>query len=148
MKKYLYILLILTAAGIAGCKKDYLDRQPTSTQNAENFYKTPAQFTQAVNGAYAPLQGLYTGSFWAMGEMRSDNTSYEFDPDDRSGTNKEEIDEFRELNNNDMVGAFFSACYTAIGRCNVILARLPAAKLPAAIADTIGTGMYCSIRWV
>ncbi|MBB6109044.1 Starch-binding associating with outer membrane [Mucilaginibacter lappiensis] len=138
MKKNIYLFLILTAAGIAGCKKDYLDRQPTSTQNAESFYKTPAQFTQAVNGAYAPLQGLYNGTFWAMGEMRSDNTSYEFDPDDRSGTNKEEIDEFRELNNNDMVGAFFESSYTGIGRCNVILARLPAAKLPAAISDTIG----------
>jgi hypothetical protein len=138
MKKYIYLFLILTTAGIAGCKKDYLALQPTDTENKANFFKTPAQFTQAINGAYAPLQGLYTGSFWAMGEMRSDNTSYEFNPNDRSGTNKEEIDEFRELNNNDMVGAFFNASFTAIGRCNVILARLPAANLPAAVADTIG----------
>jgi len=138
MKKYIYLFLILTSAGIAGCKKDYLSLQPTDYENNANFYKTPTQFTQAINGAYAPLQGLYNGTFWAMGEMRSDNTSYEFNPNDRSGTNKEEIDEFRELNNNDMVGAFFSACFTDIGRCNVILARLPAAKLPAAVADTIG----------
>jgi hypothetical protein len=137
MKKYICLFLILTALGIAGCKKDYLNRQPTDTQNTANFYKTPAQFTQAVNGAYAPLQGLYNGSFWAMGEMRSDNTSYEYNPNDRSGTNKEEIDEFRELNNNDLVGAFFSACYTGIGRCNVILGRLPAANLNNAVADTI-----------
>jgi hypothetical protein len=137
MKKYIYLFLILAAPGINGCKKDYLNRQPTDTQNTTNFYKTPAQFTQAINGAYAPLQGLYNGSFWAMGEMRSDNTSYEFNPNDRSGTNKEEIDEFRELNNNDMVGAFFDASYTGIGRCNVILARLPAAKLETAVEDTI-----------
>jgi hypothetical protein len=137
MKKYIYLFLILTTAGIAGCKKDYLALQPTDTENKANFFQTPAQFTQAINGAYAPLQGLYTGSFWAMGEMRSDNTSYEFNPNDRSGTNKEEIDEFRELNNNDMVGSFFNASFTAIGRCNVILARLPVAKLPAGVADTI-----------
>src|SRR5438874_326590 len=135
MKKYIYIFLVLTACGLLGCKKDYLNLQPTDTQNTTNFFKTQAQFTQAINGAYAPLQGLYNGSFWAMGEMRSDNTSYEFDPNDRSGTNKEEIDEFRELSNNDMVGAFFSTSYTAIGRCNAILARLPAAKLDAAVAD-------------
>ncbi|WP_419701682.1 RagB/SusD family nutrient uptake outer membrane protein [Mucilaginibacter sp. NFX135] len=138
MKKYIYLFLILTIASVIGCKKDYLALQPTDTENKANFYKTPAQFAQAVNGAYAPLLGLYTGSFWAMGEMRSDNTSYEFNPNDRSGTNKEEIDEFRELNNNDMVGSFFKASFTAIGRCNIILARLPAAKLPAAVADTIG----------
>lgn len=137
MKKYIYIFLILTAAGVAGCKKDYLALQPTDTENKANFFKTQLQFTQAINGAYAPLQGLYNGSFWAMGEMRSDNTSYEYDPYDRSGTNKEEIDEFRELNNNDMVESFFSASYTSIGRCNVILERLPAAKLNAAVADTI-----------
>jgi hypothetical protein len=137
MKIYIYIFLILTATGVAGCKKDYLDRKPTSTQNTENFYKTPAQFTQAINGAYAPLQGLYNGSFWAMGEMRSDNTSYEYNPNDRSGTNKEQIDEFRELNNNDLVGAFFEASYTGIGRCNVILGRLPAAKLDTATTNIV-----------
>lgn len=137
MKINIYAFLILAAVGLAGCKKDYLNLQPTGTQNTTIFFKTPAQFTQAVNGAYAPLQGLYKGSFWAMGEMRSDNTSYEFDPYDRSGTNKEEIDEFREAGNNDMVGAFFEASYTGIGRCNAILSRLPAAKLNAAVADTI-----------
>lgn len=138
MKKYICAFVVLAAFCITGCKKDYLNLQPTNTQNTTNFFKTQAQFTQAINGAYAPLQGLYNGSFWALGEMRSDNTSYEFDPYDRSGTNKEEIDEFRELNNNDMVGAFFEASYTGIGRCNAILGRLPAAKLDAAVADTIG----------
>lgn len=137
MKKYIYLLLIFAVVAISACKKDYLSLQPTSTQNTENFYKTPAQFTQAVNAAYAPLQGLYNGSFWALGEMRSDNTSYEFNPNDRSGTNKEEIDEFRDINTNDMVNSFLTSSFTDIGRCNVILDRLPAAKLNPAVADTI-----------
>ncbi|MDN5287138.1 MAG: RagB/SusD family nutrient uptake outer membrane protein [Mucilaginibacter sp.] len=137
MKKYIYLLLIFAVVAITACKKDYLSLQPTSTQNTENFYKTPAQFTQAVNAAYAPLQGLYNGTFWALGEMRSDNTSYEFNPNDRSGTNKEEIDEFRDINTNDMVNSFLVSSFTDIGRCNVILDRLPAAKLNPAVADTI-----------
>ncbi|QTE37117.1 RagB/SusD family nutrient uptake outer membrane protein [Mucilaginibacter gossypii] len=138
MKKNIYLFLSLAAIGFYGCKKDYLNLQPTDTQNSANFFKTKAQFVQAINGAYAPLQGLYNGSFWAMGEMRSDNTSYEYDPYDRSGNNKEELDEFRELNNNDIVQAYFSSCFTGIGRCNVIINRLPAAKLDAATTDTIG----------
>lgn len=142
MKKYTFLFLILTAFGIAGCKKDFLNLQPTNTQSSANFYKTKDQFTQAINGAYKPLQGLYNGTFWALGEMRSDNTSYEYDPYDQSGTNKMEIDEFRELNNNDMVGAFFESGYTDIGRCNVILGRLPAAKLNAAVTDTIAGQAY------
>jgi hypothetical protein len=137
MKKYIYLFLFLIASSFAGCKKDYLSLQPTDTQNAANFFKTPAQFTQAINGAYQPLQGLYNGAFWVMGEMRSDNTSYEYDPNDRSGTLKEEIDEFRELNNNDYPGEFFSISYEGIGRCNAIIDRLPAAKLDAATADPI-----------
>lgn len=138
MKKFTYIFITLTALGIgSGCKKSYLELNPTTSLVAGTFYQTSAQFTQAINGAYAPLQGLYKGAFWAMGEMRSDNTSYEYDPYDRSGTDKEEIDEFREINNNDIVESFFDAGYVGIGRCNVILGRLPAAKLAAADADPI-----------
>lgn len=137
MKIYIYLFIFLCVAVLSGCKKDYLSLQPTNTQNGITFFKTKAQFIQATNGAYAPLQGLYNGSFWAMAEMRSDNTSYEYDPYDRSGTGNEEIDEFRELNNNGMVESFFNACYTSIGRCNVVLERLPAAKLDAGVADTI-----------
>ena len=135
MKKFIYFTVIML--GICSCKKNYLELQSDTVQNSENFYKTAAQFEQAINGAYQPLQGQYTGSFWAMAEMRSDNTSYEYDPYDRSATDKEEVDEFRELNNNDIVESFFDAGYIGIGRCNVILGRLPAAKLATSVTDPI-----------
>ena len=137
MKKYIYLFLSITALGIAGCKKEYLSLQPADTQNAANFFKTPDQFQQAINGAYQPLQDLYRGTFWVMDEMRSDNTSYEYDPYDRSGTLKEEIDEFRELNNNDYPAGFLGGSYNVIGRCNAILGRLPAANIDAATANPI-----------
>ncbi|WP_170122675.1 RagB/SusD family nutrient uptake outer membrane protein [Mucilaginibacter oryzae] len=137
MKIYLYLFLTVITLGLVGCKKDYLSLQPTDSQTKENFYKTKSQFQQAINGAYAPLQGLYNGSFWAMAEMRSDNTSYEYDPYDRASTNKEEIDEFRELNNNDIVESFFNASYVGVQRCNIILTRLPLAKLDSVATDTI-----------
>ncbi|WP_184549544.1 RagB/SusD family nutrient uptake outer membrane protein [Mucilaginibacter sp. FT3.2] len=137
MKKLIYLFLILTTVGISGCKKDFLNLQPNDTQNGANFFKTTSQFKQAINGAYQPLQGLYNDSFWAMAEMRSDNTSYEYDPYDRSGTHKEELDEFREINNSDIVESFFDNSYTDIGRCNVILGRLPAANINADTAKVI-----------
>ncbi len=138
MKKYLY-LFILAALTISGCKKDFLNLYDVNTQNQQTFFKTQQQFKQAINGAYAPLQGLYNGYFWAMGEMRSDNTSYEYDPNDRSTsvTFKEEVDEFRELNSNEIIEQFFGISYVDIGRCNLILLKLPAAKLNQAVADTI-----------
>jgi starch-binding outer membrane protein, SusD/RagB family len=70
MKKYIYLFAMFTALCIVGCKKDYLNLKDADNLNADNFFKTPAQFQQAINGAYAPLQDLYNGSFWAMGEMR------------------------------------------------------------------------------
>jgi hypothetical protein len=140
MKKLTYLFLILLGLGISGCKK-YLDLTPIDQQNSINFFQTPQQFKQAVTGAYAPLQGMFNGSFWAMAEMRSDNTSYEYDPYDRSGTDKEELDEFRELNNNDIVESFFDDSYTAIGRCNVILTSLSSSKntllVKGAAEDTV-----------
>ncbi len=142
MKKYTYLLIILIATGIAGCKKNYLNLQDPDNLTGDNFFKTAPQFQQAINGAYAPLQDLYNGSFWAMGEMRSDNTSYEYDDQDRSGTNKEEIDEFRELNNSDIVFSFFSDSYTGIGRCNTILGRLPAAKIDTAVSGPVAGQAY------
>lgn len=137
MKKYIYITLFIAALGFIGCKKDFLDLKDADSQNAANFFKTPAQFKQAITGCYQPLQDLYNGSFWVMAEMRSDNTSYEYDPNDRSGILKEEMDEFRELDNNDYPAVFLSGNYQIIGRCNVILDRLPAVKLDAALADTV-----------
>jgi hypothetical protein len=137
MKKYIYLILFTISLGFVGCKKEFLDLKPTDTQNSANFYKTPQQFQQAITGCYQPLQDLYKGSFWVMGEMRSDNTSYEYDPYDRSGNLKEDMDEFRELNNNDYPATFFTGSYNIIGRCNVILTRLPAAKIDAATANVV-----------
>lgn len=142
MKKNIYVFIALLAMCTYGCKKSFLDLRDPDDLTPQNFFKTPAQFQQAINGAYAPLQDLYNGSFWAMGEMRSDNTSYEYDDQDRSGTSREEIDEFRELNNSDIVGSFFSDSYVIIERCNVILNRMPAAKLDTAVSAPIAGQAY------
>lgn len=123
MKRISYILMITLS--ITACKKDYLTVNPVTNQNGANYFKTKDQFLKAVNGAYAPLQGLFNGPYWEMGEMRSDNTSYQLNTDDRSGNVREDIDEFREINLNDDVLGFLQSNFTGIGRCNVILSRLP-----------------------
>jgi len=126
MKK---IFLLLFIIGLSACKKNYLTVEPETNQNGANYFKTLDQFVKAMNGAYAPLQGLFTRSYWEMAEMRSDNTSYQLNTDDRSGNLREELDEFREINLNDDVQDFFQGNYLGIGRCNVILTRLPKANI-------------------
>ena len=117
--------------GLAGCSQTFLDVSPQTNQSASTFYQTRDQFIQAVNGAYGPLQSIYSGTnagpggqLWALAEMRSDNTSYQYNTGDRSGQPLEEIDEFREVNNNGYVSGFFNGSYAGIARCNIILGRL------------------------
>jgi hypothetical protein len=90
MKQTRYLLLICLL--LTACGKSFLDISPEQFQKEGNYFKTADQFVQALNGAYAPLQGLYTGSHWVMTEMRSDNTSYQKNTGDASGFAREELE--------------------------------------------------------
>ena len=126
MKKIQFSLIFVLLT-LVSCKDDSLNIYPETYQTANSFFQTKTQFIQAVNGAYGPLQPIFTGQFWAMAEMRSDNTSYHYNTGDRSGFPYEELDEFREIDNNTHVASFFNNSYLSINRANVILERLPAA---------------------
>jgi len=145
MRKFSTILFF-TVLGLAGCTKNYLKIEPQTNQNGANYFKTKDQFIKALNGAYSPLQELFNGPFWAMGEMRSDDTSYQFNTDDRSGNLREEIDEFKELNLNDEVQNFFQLSYVGIGRCNAILSRLPKVNMNDVKATDEITGQASFLR--
>ena len=69
---------IYTAIGVCtilsisyGCKK-FLAVDPAYTQDAENYFKTPDDYENAIIGAYDLLQGSFV-SVW-IGEIASDNT--------------------------------------------------------------------------
>ena len=126
MKKIQFSLIFVLLT-LVSCKDDSLNIYPETYQTANSFFQTKTQFIQAVNGAYGPLQPIFTGQFWALAEMRSDNTSYHYNTGDRSGFPYEELDEFREIDNNTHVASFFNNSYLSINRANVILERLPAA---------------------
>ncbi|HLA53461.1 MAG TPA: RagB/SusD family nutrient uptake outer membrane protein [Flavitalea sp.] len=145
MKKIFRFPIILFLLMLAGCGEDYLAVSPEHYQSADNFYKTKDQFLQAINAGYAPLQGLYTGSLWALAEMRSDNTSYHKNTADASGFPNEELDEFREVANNGPASGFFQGCYTGITRCNVILDRIATSSIDQATKDLV-TGQASFLR--
>ncbi|QNL50467.1 RagB/SusD family nutrient uptake outer membrane protein [Olivibacter sp. SDN3] len=131
MMKPTRILYILTCLGVmlCACQKDYLDANPEHEQNATNFFASKEDFIQAVNGAYVPLREIFTGSFWQLGEMRADNTSFQYNAGDRSGFGREQIDQFLELDDNAFVYSFFQNSFIGIGRCNVILDRYAPEKI-------------------
>jgi hypothetical protein len=96
MKKY--TLLLIAGLAITSCDS-LIDVQPQSAISSETFFRTPAQVNQAILGAYGYLQLLHRGTGWdgafVMLEMRSDNTTYQFNVDNRGALHAEQIDEFR-----------------------------------------------------
>ena len=71
MKLNRYILGMVLVIGLAGCKKDFLEKAPLDTINTDNFYKTADDAIAAVNGAYQPLQWpkLYNMRMWTSDIM-------------------------------------------------------------------------------
>ena len=102
---------------------NFLDVYSETSLSSETYYKTQSDLEQAVNGAYSPLRGLYNGNegAWAMGELRSDNTTYKFNPNDRGTINGEYIKDFIEEDNNIIPLNKWVSNYTIISRVNYLL---------------------------
>lgn len=126
IKQYLVTLpvFLLVMAGATGCSESFLNVKPKSFVSASGYFQGTNHITEALNGVYAPLDGLYTGSMWAMAEMRSDNTSYQYNTGDRSGFALEQMDEFREIDDNSVVYSMYNTSYTGIARANALLDNL------------------------
>ncbi|MDG2331575.1 MAG: RagB/SusD family nutrient uptake outer membrane protein [Flavobacteriales bacterium] len=76
MKKFItptiFITIVISGITFSRCKK-FLDVDPAYTQDAENYFNTPADYEMALTGAYDLLQACSIYSVW-IGEIASDNT--------------------------------------------------------------------------
>lgn len=118
--KYIAALGIIT---LTGCSDGFLDLPSKTTLSSVIYYESQSDFEQAINGAYAPLRGLYNGinGAWAMGEMRSDNTTYKFNPNDRGTIAGEYIKDFIEESSNAIPLNKYASNYNIISRVNHLL---------------------------
>lgn len=129
--KILYIAGAL-AFGSQSCSSEFLELTPKSSVTTGNFYKTQDQFNQALTGAYASIRNA-KGSVasWVMGEMRSDNTFYEYNNQNR-GTGlleREDTDSFLDNYTSSYISDKYNSCYVGIARVNQILGNLESATL-------------------
>jgi hypothetical protein len=126
MKNYsTYIITgVLFVSLCTSCKKDFLDQTPEASLAGSNFYKTETDIKQAVNGTYAAIRDMGLVSYWLFGEMRSDNTTYQYNPSDRGYEQREFIDEFLVGATAEPVQLYWQQNYTGIARSNEILARI------------------------
>ncbi|WP_127124915.1 RagB/SusD family nutrient uptake outer membrane protein [Pseudoflavitalea rhizosphaerae] len=132
MKKIILYIFILFFS-LSSCKK-FLVEAPRTAQNSVDFFKTENDFNLAVNGAYAALRDIYgSKSSWLMGEMRSDNTHYDYKPSDGSLAVVQRSDAANFLNDkfSGQTSDKWVRAYVAISRANAILDQVDAASFSA-----------------
>ena len=126
MKKLFYIYIIFFL-GLESCSSDFIEIYPKGSVTTANFYQTESQFEQALAGSYASIREV-KGSIasWTMGEMRSDNTHYEYNNLNR-GTNlteREDMANFLDDNSSTYTSSKYNSCYIGIARVNQILNKI------------------------
>jgi hypothetical protein len=139
----LFIIAVL-ACTVLSCKKDFIELSPEDQIAEANFYKTESQFRMALVAAYTPLRDLMTNDFYT-GEMRSDNTHYQYYQINRGTayTMRESIADFTDDPSNDYSNAIYFHCFKGISRANIILDRIDGGTLSdAAKNDIVGQAKF------
>ena len=119
--KYIAGALLGMSITVTSCKKDFLKQEPESNLLGANFWKTESDLKQGVVGAYASLRDMGNFSYWLLGEMRSDNTSFQYNAPQRGQENREFVDQFMLTPDNTLLRDFWQASYIGIARCNDVL---------------------------
>ncbi|MFD1770487.1 RagB/SusD family nutrient uptake outer membrane protein [Sphingobacterium suaedae] len=135
--KNVYLCAVLSGfLTLSGCQ-DYLSLAPEDQVSGSNFFKTEADFTQALHATYNPLRTV--GPDYYTSEMRSDNTHYEYNPGNQ-GTAiymRQDVADFTNSSSNDYSAAIYYDSYVGISRANVILDRLGDANIPEPVKNRI-----------
>lgn len=144
MKIDKYITILGITFFLSSCTPNFLDIPSETTLSSAIYYKSQSDFEQAINGAYAPLRGMYSGNegAWAMGELRSDNTTYKFNPNDRGTTQGEYIKDFIEEADNRIPLNKWASDYSVISRVNHLLEPIDAVAFDENVKKTIKGQAY------
>lgn len=136
MKKF---FIYFTVLSLFSCKKFLVETPPTALSTSE-FFKTEADFNLAVNGAYAGLRSVYgSKSAWTMGEMRSDNTHYDYKPSDAAlaVTQRYDVANFVNDQFSGQTSDKWNTAYVAIARTNAIVDQIEGTQFSEASKNSI-----------
>lgn len=109
---------------LSGCGSDYLTVEPNNLVTTDNYYQTEADGVSAVNAIYTPLQALYNGAAWHIGDIMSDDTDLG-GGGGGDGSETLELDNFTLTSQNPIIKQYFQQCYIGIERANIALDKIP-----------------------
>ncbi|WP_375435997.1 RagB/SusD family nutrient uptake outer membrane protein [uncultured Hymenobacter sp.] len=122
MKKICFLLLSACLLTLGSCEED-LNLTPISNGSVPDFYKTAADFEQALNATYSQLRG-YPDRILIMSELRSDNIY---------GVSSQGVRDWDAINNfnptlagNPYLADTWASDFGAIFRANTFLDQLAA----------------------
>ncbi|MFL0162975.1 RagB/SusD family nutrient uptake outer membrane protein [Aquirufa salirivi] len=130
------ILSCLLAVGLTGCTESFLDITPETSLSSVTFFKTQADFEQAVNACYVPLRTIYNDRSWLLSEQHSDNTYYARNTAFGATEQQEDLADFsipvsNGLTTNTHVLNQYRQDYLIIARANQVLALIDKADFDA-----------------
>lgn len=130
------ILSCLLAVGLTGCSDSFLDITPETSLSSVTFFKTQADFQQAVNACYVPLRSIYNDRSWLLSEMHSDNTYYARNTAFGATEQQEDLADFsipvsNGLTTNTHVLNQYRQDFLIIARANQVLALIDKADFDA-----------------
>ena len=118
---------VLTVLTLAGCAKDFLDRQPYVGSSASNFYQSASDAEAAVIACYAPLQVEISDGVhfrWYFGDIVSDDAD-KGGSGDTDGPDLLQFSEFAGDPASTMVLGEWKTAYKGIAYCNIALDNIP-----------------------
>lgn len=127
LNRYTYIMMLGAWMLSASCGDNFLDSEPKTSLNDENFYKTKDDAYKALVGCYDGLQRVWTEgiSLPVAAEVMSDNTfGGTGNSDEYDYQLVDEFDKSRSLTDQNLFQANWLAYYKAVYRCNVFLGKM------------------------
>ena len=129
--------LFLLSLIAGGCSKQFIDLNPVSNANEQNFYKTQEDFQNAIYGAYATLKsrGVYADYMQIVGDLRSDNTQMGTTASDRFSF--QDLNQFSIQQTSPIIESIWNDNFIGIKNANIILDKIVGAAIPEAVKERI-----------
>lgn len=128
MKKIIFkwSSLVLFPLLMVGCS-DFLTEEPLASSTKDDYYRTPYQLQESLNGVYDILQSnLYNNCEWIFGEACGDDV---LGNDEYSSNQIAELVNFRFNTSNTWILNRYTVNYRGISRANQVIANVHKVKL-------------------